>query len=758
MTLRNDWLNCRMQKRLTFIGIGLVALVFAIYANSLNHAFTNWDDDHLVLNNPAVQSISMDIWQPKAGQTYQPLRVFSYQLNHAVHGFEPLGYHLINTLLHAIAVVFLWLFLRAGLPKLGVDGPEHVALFVALLFAVHPVNVESVTWITSRKYGLLAAFGFLSLWLYAREQRLPAVIAALCATLSSPFGVTIPALIVLYDFCRGCELRKSWKRQAPFAVCVLAVLPLAAGIFSSSGGRGEVVKSGLNPAWAFFSMLRCVFDYARNLVMPLWLNNRYPDHVSTSLFSLKILLAIAGIIAITFWAWRRAKAGDRLPLFCAGWVLLTWLPVSGLVPISTMMADRYLYLPAVGVFLAVVLRVRSSHILGVIVAIFAIGTVVRNGVWRDSRSLWTDSVAKNAQNYAAQVALALALEDDGEDQQAAACYEAALALNDDFFLAQLNVGLLGLKLGQLNQAEVHLKRAIELEPGHIAARLNLGLAQMAAERPEDAKATFRALLAINETNADAHNALATLLDGGDAITHYRRAQELRPQDPRLRCNLARALRDAGELDPALATLAPIPDSFSEVHVLRAEICELRKDKTAAIGHWRKVLGVAQADRHQAATRLATLLKGAEAIEMLELACRLNGHDRRSRAELVRLYLGTAAREKAVSFALQASQRNPRFSHDLRPILEADREFAVAMRASLAGEESILAGEVAAALGEYETAKTIFAKSASYLAQLALGELLLKTGDVVGARAALMNAQELAPDVPEVQAALERLPE
>jgi tetratricopeptide (TPR) repeat protein len=751
-----------MQKRLILTGIGLVALVFAIYANSLGHAFTNWDDDHLVLNNPGVHSIRLDIWRPVAGQTYQPLRVFSYSLNYAAHGEAPFGYHLVNTLLHAAGVVLLWLFLRRALPALGVERHEQVALFVALLFAVHPVNVESVTWITSRKYGLLAVFGFLSLWLYVREQGVPAVIAALCATLSSPFGITIPVLIVLYDFCRGCELRKSWKRQAPFAVCALAVLPLAVGIVGGAGGRTDVVKSGLNPLWAFFSMLRCLFDYARNLVLPLWLNNRYPDHVSTNPFSLKILLAVAGIVAIGLLVWRRYKAGDRLLLFCAGWALITWLPVSGLVPISTMMADRYLYLPGVGIFLALVLRLRSPQVLSVIVAIFAIGSIARNGVWRDSRSLWTDSVAKNPRNYAAQVSLALALEDAGENQQAAEHYEAALELNPDFFLAQLNYGLLRLNLGQLSLAENHLRRAVELEPGHTGTRLNLGLAQMAAERSDDAIATFRELLAIDADNADAHNALGTLLrkrDPGGALPHFQQALKLRPADPRLRCNLATALRDLGDLDGALAALAPVPDSFVDVHRHRAEICELRKDSAAAIAHWRR-FQVSHGVDHQATVRLGALLRKSgdlpEAIQAYEGAIRLNSHDRGSRVALVALYLETGARDKARLFAIEHCARNPRLARDLRAALRADRAFAESLRTA----EGLLSGEAAWALGDHQAAKGQFANSATgaFPGYLALGELLLELGDAAGARSALETASRLAPDVPEVQAALDRLAE
>ncbi|MFT5127576.1 MAG: tetratricopeptide (TPR) repeat protein [Rhodothermales bacterium] len=760
-----------MQKRAILTTLGLVSLVFAIYANSLQHAFTNWDDDRLVLNNPDVQRISLVIWTPRAGASYQPIRVFSYALNYQLHGTQPFGYHVMNTVLHAVAVIFLWLFMRVALPALGVREPERAALFVALLFAVHPINVESVTWITSRKYGLLASFSFLSLWLYARDKPVPAAIAALAATLSSPFGVTIPALILLFDFCRRCELRKRWKQQAPFAICLLAVLPLLAGIFSA-GGRDAVVKSGLNPLWAFFSMLRCVFDYARNLLLPLWLNNRYPDHVSTNPFSLKILLAVAGLIAVSIFVWRRYTADDRVPLFCAGWVLLTWFPVSGLVPISTMMADRYLYLPGVGIFLAAVICLRRPALLSVVVAIFAIGSVARNTVWRDSLSLWSDSVAKDPRNYAAHVSLALALEDTGKDSEAADHYADALALQPDFFLAHYNLGLLRLKLGQLTLAEQHLTHATKLEPQHSQARLNLGLCQMAAERSGAAIATFRALLAQDEHNADAHNALASKLSNTDpaaALQHFSRALELRPQDPRLRCNLAGAQRDAGELKTALTTLASIPPSFIQAHRYRAEICELRNDAPGAIAHWQQYQRAVSdpVDRHRASVQLGALQHEAgdlpAAIRSYSEATRLNAHDRESRAALVRLHLESGDLKRAQGFAIQASLRNPRFPRDLRLILTEHPDFANALRTQLADSEltpihHLLGGQAAAALGDQPTAKAHFSQAASdapafFPAHLALGELLIEMGAPEAARAALKTAQSLAPDLPEIQAAL-----
>jgi hypothetical protein len=156
----------------------ILILAGIVYANSLSNAFVYWDDPDLVLENTAIRSLdfqnTLRIFTPKVGHTYQPVRVLSYAIDYHLWQLNPVGYHAENTLLHAVSAIFLYLVLVRVLNEIRHNRSEAsnrlVALVSVLLFVVHPVNVESVAWISSRKYGLLAFFSFLSLYSFVRSS------------------------------------------------------------------------------------------------------------------------------------------------------------------------------------------------------------------------------------------------------------------------------------------------------------------------------------------------------------------------------------------------------------------------------------------------------------------------------------------------------------------------------------------------------------------------------------------------------------
>ncbi|MFT5130718.1 MAG: tetratricopeptide (TPR) repeat protein, partial [Rhodothermales bacterium] len=511
------------NRRFRLVGmLAVFAIGLLLFANTFNSPFVNWDDPALIENNLAIRSLApgdvMRMFVPVSGQTYQPVRVLSYAIDYALWELKPQGYHVLNSLLHAAAGALLFLLSWMLLDRLR---PDHgranrvAALLIALFWVAHPVNVEAVAWAASRKYGLLALFGFAAFCCHLRSSQgervhwgfasAAAVLSAL-AVMSSPFGIVFPVLFVLADYCGyreldpRCGLRKRWRCYLPTAVVfaiLAAVLYLALmGEKGPAGSYGDQVS----PFHLLLTMLRVVFDYTRNLVFPLFLNAKYGNTVVVSVLNAKVIvtvLAIIGTAAGVIWRWR---AGDKLPLFCAGWMAIAWAPVSNLVTISTTMADRYLYIASVGFFVGFVLlldaasqRISAKAVLGgAAVLLLACGalTVQRNAIWGDNLLLWEDSVRKDPNSPMARFNYGNALQEAERYDEALENYLASRTLFPTHVSLHNNLGALYARTKRFDEAIASLQRALELAPGNVSALQQLGSTFADAKRPKDAAAAF----------------------------------------------------------------------------------------------------------------------------------------------------------------------------------------------------------------------------------------------------------------------------
>ncbi|MFT5126581.1 MAG: tetratricopeptide (TPR) repeat protein [Rhodothermales bacterium] len=596
--------------RSSHCAIILVILVFAIYANSFGNAFTNWDDRKLSLNNLQVTEFDLvATFTPVPGHTFQPLRVLSYAIDFAIWGDNPLGYHLMNTLLHATASVLLFLAIARLLAILRPDLPTNrwVAFGVALLFACHPVNVEAVTWISSRKYGLLATFSFLSLYLFLRTPQkgmgVGSALAMALAMLSSPFGIVWPALFVLIDLCRG-ELRKRLPVYLPIGVAAVIVVPMILiGLFGGDGGPGVEHHVAGKPHWTFFTTLRVLFDYGVNLTLPLFLNNKYPNEMVKTLFAPGAIIGLFGLLALGWFVWRQWRSGDRLAALCVGWFVIAWLPVSNLVPTSTTMADRYLYLPAVGIFLGVALTLdellRRRPALqqpvliaaGVVLLAYSGLTVRRNTVWKNDLTLWADCLARNPDTPIGQNNYGYALKEAGDPEAAAPHFRRSLELFEPHSEAHQNLGVYLLRKKKWQEAAEHLRRAVEIRENYPAAWSNLGVCLMELGQTEEAARCFNeastrdprmvdyplnhgvalaqladfanAELAFDKALALERSVLLARQIGGTlmatkqfalALKYLRTAQELAPGDVSISVQVARCLAGVGKMPEAIQVL------------------------------------------------------------------------------------------------------------------------------------------------------------------------------------------------------------
>jgi tetratricopeptide (TPR) repeat protein len=602
-------------------------LTLTVYANSLNNDFTNWDDPGLVIENPSIRSLDpaniIDIFVPKAGHSYQPVRVLSYAVDYHLWKLNPVGYHGVNILLHALSALLLYLMLSAALPPIrpeGRDGSNRIiSLITTVLFVVHPVNVEAVTWISSRKYGLLAFFSFLSFYLYIlsrREQKintsyyLSSLGAYLLALLSSPFALTFPGLLFLYDFCRASissplrVLKKHIFYYLPY--CLLALLYFFILWSSLRSGADNTVKDHYmnQPFYTFLTMLSVIFDYLRNISLPLWLNNRYIDNLHLNLVNIKIFISIIIIVVTLIVVLSKARTGSKLPLFCTGWFFICWLPAANIIPVSTKMADRYLYLSAVGLFLLFSVWIvklagdnyRKARAVVVfsfctlLILSFSILTIQRNKVWANSLTLWEDSLRKAPNSRIAHLNLGEVLDEQGKLEEAIAHYREALRIDPYFARAHNNLGVALAKQGKVEEAINHYLEALRLNRNLQKTRLNLDDAlDLHLAEQDQTTSTGGSLVISPEYVKSLSNlgvALALMGKYDQAVAYCKKALELQPQWPEGLNNLGNVMAAQSKFDEAVQYLSlalelkpDYADAHNNLAVIYARLGQFAKAST-----------------------------------------------------------------------------------------------------------------------------------------------------------------------------------
>ena len=634
----------------------IVLLTLVVYANSLKNDFINWDDPGLVIENTSIRSLSLDniinIFTPQTGRTYQPVRVLSYAIDYYFWQLNPIGYHLVNTLLHILSTIILYLLLTNVLNQIRGDtfrdSNGTIALFAALLFAIHPVNVEAVAWIASRKYVLLAFFYFLSFYFYTKSSAekqhsilpyLLSILTCILALLSSPFAVTLPGLLILYDYCRfhdmfpGKHIKERLLYYTPYISLTLIQCIILANVLST--GPDPTVKQHYfsNPLYTLLTMLRVLYDYTKNLLFPFWLNNRYVDYISTSFFEYKIIISCCVITFLVILLFIQVKKGEKIALFCIGWFFITWLPVSNIIPISTTMADRYLYLPGIGLFLGFSLLVHKvlARFFGKIflpvmitslILIFSLSflTIQRNKVWANSLSLWEDSLSKAPNSPIAHKNLADALEERGRRDEAIEHYLEALHLKPDYAQAHNNFGLALASEGKYEEAIDHYHRALLIKNEYASAHNNLALALLHTGKIEEATRHLYAAVLLKLDWAEAHSNLGNVLftQGrfNEAVTEYMEALRLNSNQAGIHHNLAMALSRLGKIEEAIEHFFEVvrlqPNSASAHNDLGVALASTG-NLQGAIEHYAKALEI-QPDYAEAHNNMGVALAGQGMLE------------------------------------------------------------------------------------------------------------------------------------------------
>jgi len=551
---------------LTLLGLGLLPIV--VYWRAGNYPFVNFDDPVMVVYNfPLRMGFSLESFKwaftTFHSANWHPLTWFSHLTDVSLFGLDARWHHRVNIALHVLNTLLLYLLFREA------TGSNGKSLLVAALFGVHPLHVESVAWITERKDLLYGLFSLLTLWAHIRfakhggRLRYLSVMAwMLMALMSKPMAVTLPFALLLMDFwpLGRLDLRKA-DRQ--FGRIVLEKVPLLAFSVASSvmtyvaQRRGEAISDFA--LWdRVGNALVSLVKYLVKMVWPTGLAVYYPHPASIgeAVAPLPLAGAILLLGAITVIAVRSVRSQ---PYLFMGWFWYvgTMVPVLGLVQTgSHAMADRFVYLPLVGILIVVGWgggelfsgRRRGQPLQWVAVASvvlgFSVAAWLQVATWKDSLTLFDHALRVTRNNWMALELRGLALAEQGDTSEAIASIRKALLTKPDNVPALISLGTVLNQAGKLEEAEVALAQATRAKPNNELAHYNLAVVLAGRGRYDEAAREYLETLRLNPDQAYAHNNLGdSLLRLGrrqEALEHFREALRLDPGDSVARQNLQRA--------------------------------------------------------------------------------------------------------------------------------------------------------------------------------------------------------------------------
>ncbi len=561
--------------------LAVVGLTLVAFLPALTNGFTHWDDDVYVTDNPLVASLTWDhlkaIFTTSHYGVYVPLTMLSYSLEYALFGKNPAAFHATNVVLHVVNAglvfgLFFWLFGGNGL----------AAFFAAALFSVHPLRVESVAWIAERKDLLCALFFFLSLLSFRRygesgNRRFlrRSLVLFLCSLLSKPMALTLPFVLLLMDhLASGRITHKALREKIPFfalslVFVVIAVLANQPGDTPPAAAPGLLALVFQKTAVALFSLA----FYLLKILLPFKLAAVYPYTEKIAGLPPVLLYAAPVVFAVLAAAAVLALKRSKKVFFGLGFFVLTLVPILQLVslPGNTIVADRYTYIPGLGItFLAGLLlagdfraKLRPAKVLlpialGAVILALSVSTFGRCRVWKDDRSLWTDVLEKYPDVAVAHDKLGLVRAADGDQETAIEEYSRAIALDGSYAGAYNNRAVANGRLKRYDQALADYEKVIDLNPSYADAFYNLGNLYHEIGRDESAVEIYGRALEKTPKSAPIYNnrglSYVALNELEKARADFSKAVEIDPAFALPRINRGLLLVQLGRFDESFEDL------------------------------------------------------------------------------------------------------------------------------------------------------------------------------------------------------------
>lgn len=640
----------RVMRKWLCVGVILSTAVFA-YIPALSNGFV-WDDDAYVTDNKNLRDLRglQRIWlSPTSIPQYYPVTHTTFWIEHQLWGLNPAGYHGVNVLLHGLCAVLLWLLLV----RLGVPG----ALLAAVVFALHPVHVESAAWITERKNvlsGLFYLAAFLSYLRYAGvvERAVPrnlkyyvtALLFFAGAVLSKSVTATLPAAILLVLW---------WKRPRLGWADVKPLLPMFAGGMVMGMVTAALEKyhvGAVGHEWAF-SIIdrvliagRALWFYAGKILYPYRLTFIYERwSIDAGVWWQYMFPAAALAVIGVLWFKRRriGKGPLTAVLFFAG----TLFPALGFLDVYPMrysfVADHFQYLASIGLIVLAVGaaarclrgRPRIAYMLPAALMLLVLGTATWRQcyMYKDRETLWRTTISRNDTAWIAYLNLGIILNQKGDRERGYYLYQRALDIYPGSPLVHYNMGVVLMEWGRVQEAVEHYKRAAALNSAHIPTRLNLGIALSALDKPAAALPHFEAVMSARSGDPEIHYLAGGIVAAMGRLDYaeklYRRALELRPDFARAHNKLGLVLTQRARPREAIYHLyraIKLDPGCAETFFNLGAAYQYTGETEAAERYYRQALNL-KADYPEAYNNLGILYilgnRHAEAAEQFRLALR-----------------------------------------------------------------------------------------------------------------------------------------
>jgi protein O-mannosyl-transferase len=604
--------RCAVPAVCAFLLLG-VALVFG---QTVHHEFINYDDEVYVYENPHVVSgLTTEgvAWAFTTGHAsnWHPLTWLSHMLDCQLYGLKPWGHHLSSVLLHAAAAILLFLVLRR------MTGDLWPSAFVAAVFAIHPLRVESVAWVAERKDVLSGLFFMLTLAAYVAYVRHPfsllryltvAVLFAL-GLMAKPMLVTLPFVLLLLDYWPLGRMAAIKPRPVAEKIPLFALAAASCVATSLAQSKAVAPLEILPLSLRIGNALVAYVAYIGQLFYPVGLAVFYPHPES----SLPIWKAVGSLVVLMGASAVAVVGRRRFPYLFVGWFwyLGMLVPVIGLVQIGMQaMADRYTYLPQIGLCIVVAWAATQAVVswptgrracgagAGLAVLILMGCAWRQASYWCDSETLWTRTLACTTQNMVARYNFAVTLQHRGKLDEAIAQYREVLKIKPGYVDAYNNLGVTLQRSGRLDEAIAQYELGLKIDPDSVDFHVNLSSVLADRGQFDEAIAHCEKALQIAPDHVGAHNNLGIALAGqgrfDEAIVHYRRALGVESNHVEASYNLGMALARRGLIDEAISqyqrTLEIDPDHV-EAHNNLGNALARRGRYDAAIAHYQRALAV-----------------------------------------------------------------------------------------------------------------------------------------------------------------------
>ena len=466
-------------------------MTFAVFGQTLRHKFVDFDDNVYVYDNPEVAgglTLKGFVWAftQVHSENWHPLTWLSHMLDCQLYGLNPGGHHFTNVLLHTANVMALFLVLRR------MTGAVWRSAFVAAVFAIHPLRVESVAWVAERKDVLSGLFFLLTMGAYVHYARRPGsafrygLVMFLFAMglMCKPMLVTLPLVLLLLDYwplqrmrtqkLSGLVMEKVPLLALSLASCVITLLAQNGAIRSAESFSLPLRLANAVVAWKV---------YLNQMIYPAGLAVFYPlSHTRFPVWEALLAGALLAGFSVVTWRQRRKQ-----PWILMGWLwyLVMLLPVTGIIQVGAQAhADRYTYLPQIGIYVAVtwmiaewrVSRVALGILMAGVLAMLMVCARKQTTYWRDSETLWTHALACTTDNSVAHNNLGVVLCQNKRMEEGIAHFQEAVQINPLYVEAYNNLGNTLMAKGSADEAIAYYQKALDINPDYSLARKNLAKA------------------------------------------------------------------------------------------------------------------------------------------------------------------------------------------------------------------------------------------------------------------------------------------